>query len=791
MRVSLVIAGDASGAKQAAQETQAALSGVSTQSATTAKAVAENASKASGALGQMSAAATGAAGAKPPPLPSTEEFTKRVGLARHELVNLSRQAQDIAVSLAGGMSPLTVLMQQGSQVFDIFQSSKGSIGGFGAQVLGVLTPARLLGGVVGLAATAFAGAAISVGKSSLALDDLARSTDQSVTKLHGLEQAASFKGIDSKAFSEGITGFADQVYQAQRNFGSLNGLMKANGQSAKDFQGYLGGVADLVARATSDMQKQKILREAGLPSDMAWVRFMEQGSKGIAAAVAGTVQFNASAEANMVRKAREFDEAWNMATTKMVSYFKSGVIDIVGALSSVKVPDWLLKVGSGAAGVLGGLPVVGAAFQGARLAGSLLPGSTPTAQYPGSEGVALKPGAQTLWRSDYDWGGKNEPKTSQELLTANQQAQQRIGLLGQLATVEDQVRAKQLELDAAALQGVGVSAKQRDAILGVVRAQAEMSRVSQQASIGVYDQAKAQQAANDQLKAWVDQKLVDPTNSQQMAAAQTALAKAMRDVADAASVAGSALPGLQQSLNEIGNANKQLDSLAMESRSVNSGFWVEFNQNIRNGASGFDALAKAGLNALGRISDKLMSMAADQLWASAFGGSGGGGSIFSLFGFGDSGASSMAQSASTLANNTGGAFYGPGFDLGGYTGPGGKHEPAGVVHKDEYVFDQASVRAAGVGNLARLHRRLRGYAGGGLVGQDSSMMAAAGGGAGGVTRVAVDVGVSVDDDGKFSAYVKRVSTQAANESVAGFASSPQFVDHVATASQTARSRRLG
>ncbi|VFT61994.1 Prophage tail length tape measure [Klebsiella pneumoniae] len=31
-----------------------------------------------------------------------------------------------------------------------------------------------------------------------------------------------------------------------------------------------------------------------------------------------------------------------------------------------------------------------------------------------------------------------------------------------------------------------------------------------------------------------------------------------------------------------------------------------------------------------------------------------------------------------------------GFASGGYTGPGGKYQPAGIVHKGEYVFDQAS-----------------------------------------------------------------------------------------------------
>ncbi|MEE7654165.1 phage tail length tape measure family protein [Raoultella planticola] len=43
-----------------------------------------------------------------------------------------------------------------------------------------------------------------------------------------------------------------------------------------------------------------------------------------------------------------------------------------------------------------------------------------------------------------------------------------------------------------------------------------------------------------------------------------------------------------------------------------------------------------------------------------------------------------------------------GFSSGGYTGPGGKYQPAGVVHKGEYVFDQASTNRIGVTQLEAL-----------------------------------------------------------------------------------------
>lgn len=54
-----------------------------------------------------------------------------------------------------------------------------------------------------------------------------------------------------------------------------------------------------------------------------------------------------------------------------------------------------------------------------------------------------------------------------------------------------------------------------------------------------------------------------------------------------------------------------------------------------------------------------------------------------------------------------------GFAEGGYTGAGGKYQPAGVVHRGEYVFDAASTSRIGVGTLERIRS---GYADGGYVG---------------------------------------------------------------------------
>lgn len=75
---------------------------------------------------------------------------------------------------------------------------------------------------------------------------------------------------------------------------------------------------------------------------------------------------------------------------------------------------------------------------------------------------------------------------------------------------------------------------------------------------------------------------------------------------------------------------------------------------------------------------------------------------------------------------TGGWFQ---YDTGGFTGPGGKYEPAGIVHKGEYVLNQDATRRIGVGVLDRVNK---GYANGGLVGGSA-------GGAGAVSAPVVNI----------------------------------------------------
>lgn len=178
-------------------------------------------------------------------------------------------------------------------------------------------------------------------------------------------------------------------------------------------------------------------------------------------------------------------------------------------------------------------------------------------------------------------------------------------------------------------------------------------------------------------------------------------------VANAATIAG---------LNSVKDSLTDIQSLG---RDALKGFIGD----LRAGKSGAEALR----NALDRVLEKMLDMALNSLF-----GAKGGFNFSSLFGgfFGGSGGGT-----NTVSSGTGGLYA-----AGGYTGPGAKYDPAGVVHRGEYVFSKAATDYLGVGNLEALHRRgMRGYAEGGHVGMPANSNAPAAANGNRPVRVGVQI----------------------------------------------------
>lgn len=155
-----------------------------------------------------------------------------------------------------------------------------------------------------------------------------------------------------------------------------------------------------------------------------------------------------------------------------------------------------------------------------------------------------------------------------------------------------------------------------------------------------------------------------------------------------------------------------------------------FVSDLRDGVDAAEALS----NALDKIADKLIDAALDSAINALFAGvTGGGGGIF------------------------GALFGGKGFADGGYTGSGGKHQPAGVVHAGEYVFSKKAVDRVGAGNLEAMHRAAKGYAEGGLV-TPASLSTRIGGPAAGRSTETIRVEL-YDDSGRMASIAdQRIQT---------------------------------
>ena len=177
--------------------------------------------------------------------------------------------------------------------------------------------------------------------------------------------------------------------------------------------------------------------------------------------------------------------------------------------------------------------------------------------------------------------------------------------------------------------------------------------------------------------------------------------------------------GITEYIESFGSMREQMENATVQTFEKMGDALAEF---VATGKLDFRSLTVSILQDLSKM---MIKMAIVQAMKAALGYSDGG--VVE-------GSSAASVPASTGLDNL--------FSSGGYTGAGGKYEPAGIVHKGEVVFSQRDVRNhGGVAAVERL--RLRGYADGGVVGVPSPALFGAKP-AGGLT---VNLTVNVENGG--------------------------------------------
>lgn len=286
------------------------------------------------------------------------------------------QITDIVVSLQGGQKPLTVLMQQGGQLKDMFGGIVPAVKALGASLLAMISPVTILAAV-------FAGFAIAVGMVESKMRDVnavvaqfkATGRDIDGTKIVDLtKELAKLPGISKSAATEIIGAFA-----AVRTVGGpiLEQATKLTGDLAVALGTDTTKAADKLAKALDDPLKGAIAldKELGFLTVQNFKTIdslMKAGKTAEAQKVlvdllSGSIKGLAEDAMTPMQKATDkLGNAWNdfigemnnsspiqAATNALIGLINilTTLLEKLNGLSSIEIPDWVKWAGEKVANI--------------------------------------------------------------------------------------------------------------------------------------------------------------------------------------------------------------------------------------------------------------------------------------------------------------------------------------------------------------------------------------------------------------------------------------------------------
>lgn len=496
------------------------------------------------------------------------------------------------------------------EVGQLYIENSHLIGGFGGlknAIVSLITPQNLLiGGLTILAVGTYAAVKAIIAQEK-EFDNLAQRANTTLQSLHSLESAASFKGIETSDFLKGMEQFADLSNEATHNMGTLAELFRANGVAAGTVDQNVLHLADLIRNAANEADKYRLIQAAGLPATREWVDFLSQGAEGIRKAREEAAAFGDEAAQELVNRAREFDEAWGTAWKNFSNASKAALLDTLAAFDRIKefsgtsggklLYSYLTGGLAGAVGTaLGGAIATQTGIAAQQSANTRVGGAFDSLN-GNYNNASLAAGLAKLTGS----GAAGTTKLPADLTKQLSDVQLYVGALGELATVDQVVAAKQAALDLLWQQsGVDVGAA-RQRILDYTRAQA----------LGLTQIDASTNALNVQAAAFG------------MTAGQAAAFTAVQTRINEANLRGAPLTNeqveaLKQHAAALGAATTQMEGMHF-AQSTLSNSMQTFRNDLEQGASAWTAFKDAGKAALDAIENQLMEMAAKQLVSNVLG----------------------------------------------------------------------------------------------------------------------------------------------------------------------------
>jgi len=251
----------------------------------------------------------------------------------------------------------------------------------------------------------------------------------------------------------------------------LSQLFAQNGSSLRDQSGAAKGLVDILAKgadfvrnARTEQDKFLITQQMGLSPTAEMVKFLEQGGTAIKLAMEDAKLAGAVIDEHLVRSAQAFDERWTVAMTNISLRVRAWLADTQDGLQKVADSSVWGKIASASVRVASGLPIVGVPIMGARAIYDLTrsPAGAPQSTSPADNPQRRLEGSFSLTTAENDRvASANRTKLTADTQKLMGLESQRIGLLGGMASISDTVRAKEIEIAQARLNGLSRSPIER------------------------------------------------------------------------------------------------------------------------------------------------------------------------------------------------------------------------------------------------------------------------------------------------------------------------------------------
>lgn len=242
-----------------------------------------------------------------------------------KLAKTARATEQAAQGASRGMSGVAGEAQRLASRADDATTSVNRLGG-----------AFLTGAFRGAAIAAVAGigsAFLNATREIAKFEETSRRAGLNLQRFQELRIGAAAKGVTGTEFDTGVNALAARLNEARQTENGLTRLLDENNVKYKDRKGEvistntaLEIAAELIKNAATEQDKIKIAEAFGLPPS--FISTLENGVAGLREAGRVGRESGGIIDAELVAKAKAFDDAWNATWASWSAYSKASIVSV-------------------------------------------------------------------------------------------------------------------------------------------------------------------------------------------------------------------------------------------------------------------------------------------------------------------------------------------------------------------------------------------------------------------------------------------------------------------------------